>query len=926
MFGLASGYYAFGKITERKWERFLLLKIYGYTELLTALYIGIFPIYFPLLRDLSFQSPAHFFSDILVSLLALFLPTFLMGASIPVLTAVLPEKAQHAGYIHARIYGWNTLGAFFGTLVAGFFLIPKLGFALTLAAAAWLNLAAALIFVGNKLKGTVSYKPDSFSTIPSLTPNGAYMAFVFWTGAVVISFEILFVRILNLSIGSGIYNFPMVLSLFVGSLALGSLSLKDRQVTPAFFIQQIFINVFLMGLIYMSAPYWSSWISHIRVSLSNISSNYYVFKLAVYLFLACFIVPAVFFMGRLLPLAYALLKKTKENYGSVCGFLYFSNTLGTVFGTIVIGYLAFYIFNLDDLFKINLFILLSLIFTLAFFERKRFAMTVAILTALLLTFLPGWNRSGHYMGYFRTRAASPWHFKGLFHLPRFGHKKILYFKDGPNSTVTFLAPAQEESKTDESSEKKELSAHKDKTHFSKKAPTASQNENKKERTEEENFKSWAEGKANTYSIIVNGKSDGDTKGDFSTVVLLGSLPYMFAPEGENLLTAVIGLGTGITAGVMGHLKDIKETVVLEISPKAIKGIHSVSDSGYYNFQVTANPKVKFVEQDAFKYFVKNKTLFDIIVSEPPNPWVVGVENLFSKEFYHMIAKSLSEGGVLSQWLHTYSMNQTALGMIIKTIRQEFEYVQMYQIHGGDLMFLASRSPLSLDNPKRFKEPLIHTIHEALGLSDFNDISLLQIFGQKRLASLSQWLPVGLHTLHVPKLTYQADRAFFIGQGANAYQLSPDYFTEDKTTETQKTKAFEKYSRWTEEDIIKKCKYKPRFNFYCRLLLEAVQHKKNFEDKKKPAGQRVFSYIFLRKRGLLKHQESFMAQLKEAFLKEQEINTQTLLVYVNHLLSQKDFQRANQDIQLFKEKSLLNKDTFESMEKHIQKVQTIQQIY
>ena len=198
------------------------------------------------------------------------------------------------------------------------------------------------------------------------------------------------------------------------------------------------------------------------------------------------------------------------------------------------------------------------------------------------------------------------------------------------------------------------------------------------------------------------------------MVLLGSLPYFFAPEGENLLSAVVGLGTGITAGIMGLMEDIKETTVLEISPKVIKGMQVVSALGYYNFQVTTNPKVKIVEKDAFKYFAKTKDRFDIIVSEPSNPWVVGVENLFTQEFYHMVSKSLSKGGVLSQWLHTYSMNDKALGMIIKTIQQEFPYTQIYTIHGGDIMILASLSPLTFKRPERFKESVIQATHKANG--------------------------------------------------------------------------------------------------------------------------------------------------------------------------------------------------------------------
>ena len=137
---------------------------------------------------------------------------------------------------------------------------------------------------------------------------------------------------------------------------MGSLSVKAHKISPAFLIRQTLITVVLLGLLFILSPYWSIWISHIRVSLLSIPSNYFVFRFALYLFIALFLLPVVFFMGRLLPLSYALLKKNKDNYGSICGYLYFFNTLGTVFGTLIIGYLAFYLFNLDELFKINLFL------------------------------------------------------------------------------------------------------------------------------------------------------------------------------------------------------------------------------------------------------------------------------------------------------------------------------------------------------------------------------------------------------------------------------------------------------------------------------------------------------------------------------------------------------------------------------------------
>ena len=308
LLGLAVGYYTFGKITEKQWSRFHLLKIYSYVELATAVYIAVFYIYFEFLKQLSFNTPSYFIIDILISLLALFLPTFLMGASLPVLTAVLPKSSKEVNACHFKIYGWNTFGAFLGILFSGFYLLPVFGLAVTLVIAGGINLIAALIFMGNSLEGNI-HKQTDFPLIPSLAPNWFYIVFSFLTGAIIISFEILFIRLLHLSAGAGVYNFPIVLSLFVGGLAWGSLSVKAHKISPAFLIRQTFITVILLGLLFILSPYWPIWISHIRVSLFSIPSNYFVFKFFLYLFVALFLLPAVFFMGRLLPLSYALLKK-----------------------------------------------------------------------------------------------------------------------------------------------------------------------------------------------------------------------------------------------------------------------------------------------------------------------------------------------------------------------------------------------------------------------------------------------------------------------------------------------------------------------------------------------------------------------------------------------------------------------------------------
>ena len=114
----------------------------------------------------------------------------------------------------------------------------------------------------------------------------------------------------------------------------------------------------------------------------------------------------------------------------------------------------------------------------------------------------------------------------------------------------------------------------------------------------------------SVSFVVNGKSIGNSLGDFSTMFLISSLAYLYAPDKkQGLSSAVIGLGTGISAGVLGILEESSEVTVLEIAPAVIE---SVKRSPSFNFGVMSNPKVKVLAQDGFKYFTKTKKKFDVI--------------------------------------------------------------------------------------------------------------------------------------------------------------------------------------------------------------------------------------------------------------------------------------------------------------------------
>ena len=877
LLGLASGYYVFGLLTENKNRpRFLLLKYYGYVELITGAYIGFFPVYFSFLKDFSFNTPPFLIIDLTVSLLALFLPTFLMGAGIPMLTAVLPQSAKQVNEIHTKVYGWNTLGACLGALISGFYLIPKLGLPLSLSAIAFLNIIASLVFIGNKLEGDI-VKKERPQSLPSPFPNFLFFVFVFTAGSLTISFEILFIRILNLSIGAGAYNFPIILSLFIGALACGSLSLSNKKPNVTFLIYQLFLILLFLLLIFETAPYWPHWLNHIRVSLTTLPSNYIVWYILIFLFLNLFLFPPVFLMGRLLPLSYMFIKKNEKNYGKVCGFLYFSNTLGTVFGSIVMGYLAFYFFDLDLIFKINLYILLLLTMVLVFIQKNRLNFILLSLIALVLLFQPNkWDRSGHEVGLFRNKIFNPnLHFKSL--LPKKPKRDVAFFKDGPNTTVSLL--------------RYPFRSNPDNKEF-----------NKLENQLKELLSMPDDSSIASYSILVNGKSDGNTLGDFSTTFFM--LPYLYSSKKEDLAAAFIGLGNGVSAGSYTPLEEVKTIDVLEISPYVIEAVKLIEPA--FNFNVMKDEKVQIIENDAFKYFTKSKKKYDIIVSEPSNPWVMGVENLYTTEFYQLIKESLYQDGVFAQWIHTYDINNFTLELAFKTIFSAFPHAVLYRVGSGDILVTASPSPLKL-SAEKFKDAFVKKIYSALGVYEVEDIYLSQLLNEEEFKQTALLSYEAVNSLYAPKMIYRTNKSFFLNSSADMFGFFYKAYHLNTKNKTDKMKAFD---RLKTKDWSKRCLNHNGFNFLCRMTADSIQLYNKFQ-KSENYIQKTKMYFELRKRGLIPYD----SQLLNEFIKRSLKNKSALYLseLINELLNNGEYSLVEKTFKAFKEQKLIDSD----QEKHFQ---------
>ncbi len=192
------------------------------------------------------------------------------------------------------------------------------------------------------------------------------------------------------------------------------------------------------------------------------------------------------------------------------------------------------------------------------------------------------------------------------------------------------------------------------------------------------------------TLVINGKADASTLGDLQTQILLGQIPLMLCPNTGDAL--VIGLGSGITCGsALSH--PIKSLDVVEISSEVVECNYLFAKE---NNNFMADDRVKIYIDDAITQLKTATKKYDYIISEPSNPWIAGIGNLYSVEFFNSCKARLNTNGVLTQWFHTYDVNNDIFRLVMSTISHVFPFVTIWKASDADLIILASATPLFLD--------------------------------------------------------------------------------------------------------------------------------------------------------------------------------------------------------------------------------------
>lgn len=736
--GLALGYSLFGALTRRLEIARVsnpkvphLLAVYGTLELAIGVYAAFFPLLFRGIQAVSLWIPIaggglNFAADVLLSALLIGPPAVLMGGTIPILTQALSRDLDDATRFHALVYGLNTVGAFAGALAAGYWLIPRFGLVGILLMMAAINVLAGSIFISlaswNPLSASTTPEADSASDNPvHVEGYSIYIVVALLCGFAMMTIQTVLIRIGGLSFGSSGFTFSMVVAVFVLSIAIGSLAVSLAGRIPRAWIVAnqwaLFLFLFLLYFGLQDGPYWAH---ALRALFRDQPAGFYPYYLSAFAGVLLAIGLPVALSGATLPLIFDHLRNQIEDLGGAAGSLYSWNTLGSLLGALIGGYALFFWLDLHQVYRVALIALAvgASATTVVIFRQSRVVIAPVLLAVALagVFLLPEWDRLRLSAGLFRMREPTRDTFRGpdVF----FGRRaevaqaldmRILFYRDDPTASVAM-------------------------------------NQMKIFGTQ-----AWQ------YNIMTNGKSDGAVPGDYVTMAFATLLPALLAERSERAF--VIGYGTGVSVGEFAALESTKQVVVAEISSGVIDAAPLFDP---LNRGASVNPKVEIIRSDAYRALLRSEGRFDVISSEPSNPWVAGVEMLFSVEFLEAARAKLNPGGVYAQWFHGYDTNDETIQLVLSTYRSVFEHVAVWGATKHDFLILGMLDPEAARDVERlktrFQRPDMAAGLARCGIDSFPELLAHEILPTGAIHDAR--LPPAIHTLLHPRLSHVAARAFF----------------------------------------------------------------------------------------------------------------------------------------------------------------------
>jgi SAM-dependent methyltransferase len=273
----------------------------------------------------------------------------------------------------------------------------------------------------------------------------------------------------------------------------------------------------------------------------------------------------------------------------------------------------------------------------------------------------------------------------------------------------------------------------------------------------------------TYSLRNNGKSDGSMNsvpggaptGDQATMALLGALPVMMMPDARRI--ANIGFGTGLTAHALLASDRLEILDTIEIEPAVIEAARAFMP---FNARAFEDPRSRVHIEDAKTFFSSHQARYDVIVSEPSNPWVSGVAGLFSAEFYRHVRRHLREGGLFVQWVQLYEFSPQLLASVIQALGPVFSDYVIWLANDGDMIIVAANGgSVPAPSAAAFRNREMAALLAPFQIRGLDDLNLHRVGGKKTMDVYFQSFGAEANSDFFPIIDLNAAKARFMRANA-----------------------------------------------------------------------------------------------------------------------------------------------------------------
>jgi len=698
MGGLGLGSYLAGRSIDRIKDPLKLIRLYGMLELAIGAYCLVLPLLLILFKPLYAFVYNQYFEYFLGynlftfagCFLLLIIPVTCMGATLPILSRFFITNISNVGTNVGRLYGLNTIGAAAGALLCGFLLIEQFGVTGSLFFVIILNVIIGTVCIHVSKKTAEGEERPEAVTEKAVFPRESAQNEIEGTQSQIVvicalilfavsgfcsmGYEVIWTKLLGLIVGPTTYSFTIVLVTFITGLAFGSLFFgwlgdRTRGTISLLVITQIgaALSALLVSQIMGNSQlFFAKLIYHFK-------DNFALLEILKAILLFVFMFLPTFCLGASFPLVGKIYTRSLSTTGRSIGTAYAINSLGAVLGSFCAGFILIPLTGKEhglsiliglQLFSVFIFSVFMILKERGLYRRRTLIIVPALIGMILVFIYPQWDRKllskGRYHRFERHEIAEVGWLKTLFSgnslFPNEKAGELLYFGDGIGGFTTVM-----EHQID-----------------------IFGNEN--------------------LVLYNSGKPDASSRLDMDTQTLLAHFPMIFHPNPRKVL--VVGLASGITAGETLHYP-IDTLDIVDINKQVVTASELFTP---WNNNVLNDPRTNLIIQDGRAHLELTDKKYDVISSEPSNPWMAGLAALFTEELFSLVRDRLNDNGIFVQMFHAYQMDWDTFSMLGRTFKKVFPNSILMGTNpislGPDFLFVGFKGSQEL-NPKTARDNLIY---------------------------------------------------------------------------------------------------------------------------------------------------------------------------------------------------------------------------